>query len=806
MRRPWFVVVVACAIIPVVLAGMMAVMRFQGGRSRLPERGVVVERLAGLGAQVDVICDRRGIPYVRAESETDMWFAQGYVHARDRFFQMELARRAAAGRLAELLGEEALGIDRKMRTWRIAATAKRQVAQLAKAEQEALKAYAAGVNAAVERFGRQIAPEMWLLGMAPELWQPSDSVGVTVVLQLHLSWAMGAELARAVELAHYGRKRAVDLWGWTPHQAETWIPSVEPPAMPRRQEEAITPSMREADPESWGGSNSWAVAGARTATKRPLLANDPHVGVTMPGIWYAISLQSPQVHVAGVSIPGAPGVAIGHTEGVAWGITMLMLDDQDLFVLEMDESGAQEKVGDLWQPLRTVTEEIKVRWRDEPELIKIRMSENGPVVRDTNRTTVALCWAGFKGPSPLRAFLAMDRATSVAEVASAWEGVVGPGLNLVAADVEGHILHQAVGRVPARGRGAGRLPAPGSDRRWCWEDFLPLAANPHRVDPAEGFLVSANHDLFSEGDYPDSGRFAAEFVAPWRVRRIRAALAHRDDWDIAACLRLQSDLGSQSAAAALQMLRPDLKRLGGPTAETLLAWDARMSPTALAPHLYSRLMLELADEIGGDEAERENLDCTPFDPERVLRLLASGLDASWWDDVRTEETEDRGMIVARVLARMDSLQLDQEWGEVHRVHFAHPFLAAPVIGPVLGRAWSRGPFGVGGDDSTVNAHYWNLKKPYQVTAIPSLRFVADVGNWDATVLVLPVGQSGRPWSSHYADQIGLWLSGEGAEMPFTPAAIERAARARLVLKPAAPDRTDGRGTGAPSSPPQPREE
>jgi penicillin amidase len=779
IRRVWFLML-AC-VVGLMLVGVLGLahLRVRAAESRLPERGSYVDTVPGCPARVEILFDGRGIPHVKSDSEAALWFSQGYLHARDRFFQMEMARRLAAGRQAEVFGEVALDSDRKMRILRIAASARRQAAMLTAGERRELEAYAAGVNSAISRFGKWIAPEIWLLGVEPQPWRIEDSLGVGLLMQLDLSWAMGEELQRAMELAHLGRDRAVELWGWSPSQARAWIPPGDGVKHPFRDHEPITAPM------GGVGSNCWALGPERCVSGRPLLANDAHLGVRMPGTFYAIHLNGPQSHVAGASIAGFPGVIIGHTEGVAWGLTLSMLDDQDLFLLSLDDSGGRELVNGRWQPLRTVIENIEVRWQPDPVLVKIRLSVHGPLVREQRDEAIALAWAGLHGPSFLPAILKTDRANTVEEAAAAWEHVISPSMNLLAADTDGHILHQVVGRAPKRARGAGRLPAPGGDSRWGWAGFRPMSANPRRLDPKDGFLASANHDVFGEGNYPERDRFPADFAPPWRYRRIRSALIARTDWTIDSCVDLQGDVVSGRAIAVLKQLRADLEALGGPTAEELMAWDARMTVDSYAALLFSRLMIELGQAIGSDEAARDGLSQTPIGPEEVLLLLAGGLHERWWDDVRTAEEESQRVILNRVLERLDELDHGENWGDVHQVVFEHPMAWIPRVGRLVGRSWNRGPFPAAGDNVTVNATYWSGKSPFAVTTIPALRFIADVGNWDETVLVLPMGESGRPWSSHYSDQIQTWLQVGERRFPFSDEAVEAAAVARLELVPEA---------------------
>ncbi|MBD3855258.1 MAG: penicillin acylase family protein [Acidobacteria bacterium] len=777
IRRVWFILLAITVLLGVVAVLALTHLRMRAASSRLPERGTFTETVVGCPARVEVLLDERGIPHVESASESAMWFSLGYLHARERFFQMELGRRAGAGRLAEIFGESALDNDRKMRTLRLAASARRQSALLSPEERRVLEHYAAGVNAAINRFGKWISPESWLLGVEPEPWQVEDSLTIGLLMQLDLSWAMGEELKRAVELARLGRERAVDLWGWTRTQARAWIPPGEGVSQPRRDYEPITPPM------GGLGSNSWAVSPARSAAGRPLLANDPHLGVQMPGSFFAVHLRGPRTHVAGATIAGIPGVIIGHTEDVAWGLTLAMVDDQDLFSVTLDEAGTRELIDGRWQSLRTVTEDVSVRWQDAPVLLKVRFSRHGPLVREQRGETLALSWTGFQGPSMASAILGMNSARSVEEAGAAWDSVLGPAMNLVAADSNGHILHRVVGWVPDRGLGAGRLPSPGSDSRWAWSGFRRVAAT-SRMDPQVGFVATANHDLFGEGDFPERDRFPGEFAPPWRVRRIRQALAARSDWTVKGFADLQGDVVSGRAIAVLRQLRPEFEEHLGVSAEELMTWDAKMEVGSTATTLFSAFMLELEAAVADDEAQRDGLEWNPLGQERLLRLLAGGLDESWWDDVSIPGSQTRTDILDRVLQDLDRRGPQESWGKVHQVNFDHPLTRLSFVRKLAADSWSRGPFAVAGGNTTINGQYWSERRPFVVNAIPAMRFVADVGNWDDTILVLPVGQSGRPWSRHYSNQISSWLNVEAVRFPFSREAVEAAAAVRIELFPA----------------------
>jgi acyl-homoserine lactone acylase PvdQ len=727
--------------------------------------------LPGLARMATVAFDRRGVGHVRAASAEDAFFVEGYLHARERFFQMEVNRRLVFGRLAEMFGRRALVHDREMRRYGVAELAARHVRECDGASRALLAAYVRGVDAALsERGAGGLAPELLALGTRVEPWREEDSLGLEMVF--YMAYAAAGEESRAELLHALGAKRAVGLWGWSAAQAEAWIPA-------DLAGSAGTPERRETPaPTPGGGSNDWAIAPSRSRSGSPILANDPHLAVSNPSLWYEIELEAPGLHVAGASFAGLPGVLIGHNADLAWGFTYAMLDDADLYRVSLDASGMRERFGGEYLPLATRTETIRIRGGDAEDLT-VKLSRHGPIVRERTGEALALAWTALMGRSSVRPFFLLNTAHSVAEAAAAFATGDPPAFNLVMADRAGHIRWQVVGRVPARGRGAGRLPAPGWDASWEWRGLTPYASNPFAEDPAAGFVATANHDPFAEGDFPRPG-FPGEFAPPWRVRAIRAALAARTDWDVAGCQALQMDDSDGLARALLGRLAPMLERIGTAPARTLLAWDGRMGSTSTPALLWAEFLRELTRRVGGDEAKASGLRGTPLDGSDVLRLLDGQLDAAWWDDVSTPAVETPEQIVAAALAAAARRAGEATWGSRHTVLFAHPLGGIPLLGALL----NRGPFPVPGSPNCVDANsYFARGDDFAVRFLPSLRFVADLADWDRAVLTLPLGQSGHFLSPHAGDQTDDWLAGRAHPMPWSEAAVQAATVARLELRP-----------------------
>lgn len=756
--------VVAGVVFGILLALGAIVFYLLRGSVFVPVPGEV--RVSGLSQAVTVRFDAWGVPHVEATSPRDAYFVQGYLHARERFFQMELSRRAASGRLAELLGEKVVAVDVRFRRWGLPEAVGRQRQMLPPEAEEALAAYASGVNAAILTLPAwRLAPECLLLGCQPEPWRVEDTLGVGLLLQYTLTWAAGEELQRLDELRAFGREKAVNLWGWSEAQAAAWLP----PELPLR------PSRAPAEPPppvfSGVGSNNWAVAASGSATGMPLLANDPHVGVANPATWYEIHLQAPGLAVAGVSVPGAPGVLIGHNQQVAWGLTMVMLDDQDLFRLTLNEQGTHELFGERWLPLVMQRQTLKVRGENSPREVVLKRSIHGPVVREENGQAYALAWTALVSRSPVACFLGLASAASVYEGMEAFATCESPAMNLLLADRHGNIAWQVTGRIPKRGKGAGKLPAPGDDPAWAWQGFEPYQRNPRVVNPPSGFLATANHDPFAEGDFAGEP-LPGEFAPPHRVRTVKKALASRDNWDVEGFLQLQTDVQNLQALELLAALRPFLLKLPQPEARELLTWDGGMRAESREALLWANFLRALVRQVGLDEAKASALPRSPFTAEVLLRLLAGAVDPQWWDDGSTPSVEGPADVIQKALEEAVALSRGKTWGQEHRLTFVHALGEVPL----LGKLFNVGPVGVGGAAPCLNATAYRAQgRDFSVVSLPSMRFVADLRQWDNSRLVLPLGQSGHPLATHAKDQLPLWLAGQAHTMPFTPEAVAREA-------------------------------
>ncbi|HEX2165292.1 MAG TPA: penicillin acylase family protein [Thermoanaerobaculia bacterium] len=792
----------ALAAVVLVLAVALAGAFLWWSRGGLPRRDGEAA-LAGLAAPVVVRWDARAVPYVEAESPEDLAAALGWLHANDRMTQMELGRRLAAGRLSELAGEAAIGVDTRSRRMGFRRGAERLWDEAGAESRRWLAAYARGVNAWLAGRDGDLPPGLLLLGgpgFVPEPWGPVDSLSFVFLMGEDLSfWQGRPEEERFRWLAALGPERTRDLLGGGELHVPEEIAALAASLIRTDADGTLLGAARR-PPDGAPGSNNWAVAGARTRSGAPLVANDPHLGLGVPGTWYQVHLRAPGIEAAGMSLPGVPGIVIGRGRAVAWAFTNVMLDDHDVFFEQVERRpDGREAVrrGEGWLPVEVTRETIRVDGGEAIE-IDVRRTDRGPLLAadpDRGLPPRSLAWTLDEGGDPISAFLALARAGGVAEAAAGIGGYVGPAQNLVLADVHGGLLWTILGRAPDRLRGDGRLPSPGWSPEYGWRGLLPRESTPAIAAPADGLLVTANARVAP----PDPAfPLSADFDTPHRARRIRELLAAGDGWDAAATAALQADVVSLFArdllAAALPALPPGLDGDAAAARDLLAGWDGTMAAADAAGRplpaaaLFPFVELRLRGAVFADEELAYAVDVASAD--RVLWALDGTLDAAWLDDVSTPEPETKGEIVARALAAAWRDAVDR-WGadtarwdyeELHRLTLGHPLSAVPV----LGRFFTRGPFPMPGSGTTVAAFgaRW-VDGELRVAHGPSMRWIADLGAPDASLAVLPAGQSGHPFDPHYDDQTAAWRAGRAFPFPWTEEAIERQAVERLTLRPAA---------------------
>ncbi|HEY67702.1 MAG TPA: penicillin acylase family protein [Thermoflexia bacterium] len=767
-------------------------------------------RAEGLQAEVTIIRDSWGIPHIYASNTHDLFFAQGYVHAQDRFWQMEFWRRIGSGRLAEILGESALDSDRFIRTLGWHRTAARELELLGEEERAVLEAYAEGVNAYIFTHRGRLGLEFTLLGLTgvefePEPWTPFNTITWAKVMAWDLGGNRSDELLRAHIAARLGTPAVAELMPPYPDD----YPVIVPHPLTGATLEAVPEAAFEPFALGEGddlGSNNWVVAGSRTETGMPILANDPHLSIQMPSIWYEIGLHCDPVgpgcpyNVVGASFASTPGVIIGHNDRIAWGVTNLGPDVQDLFIERVNpENPNQYEYQGQWLDMEIVREEIRVAGEEEPVVMFARITRHGPIINDVVGGTeeewsfgwqpLALSWTALQPGTLMKSVLLLDRARNWEEFRDALRYWDVPSQNFVYADVDGNIGYQAPGRIPIRASGDGSMPVPGWTGEYEWVDYIPFDELPRAFNPPEGYIVTANNAVV-EPDYPYF--LSMDWAPGYRARRIVELIEADPSLSLADMQAIQGD----SSPAWAREIMPYLRSLSGDdprlnqALDLLRDWDGRAVRDSAGAALLEAFRVHLVDLTFGDELGEQLLRrARGTAGVALVNLLADG-SSPWFDDVTTSEVETRDEILLRALDEAveeltETLGRNMgrwRWGDLHTATFKNQSLGQSGIAPIEA-LFNRGPVPVDGTIATVNNTGYSLSHPYTVKIVPSYRQIVDLGDFTRSVSMHTTGQSGHPFHPHYNDMIDPWRNIEYHPMLGERADVEASAEGVLVLTP-----------------------
>ena len=773
---------------------------------RRPLRGLQGSyTLAGLSRPVEVIRDQWGVPHIYAQTEDDLFFAQGYAQAQDRLFQMDGNRRLGGGRLSELVGPPGLPTDRIARIFGWVRAGEAQIKGASVESRAAADAFARGVNAFINQGNWPV--EYALLACRPQPWEPLHSALWGAVLAWGLSANWETELGRALLVEKLGPEKTADLTLTYDDSYQTILPSVRVGA---RLLAAMMDAYREAmrylplgyvpgGPNV--GSNNWVVNGQWTRSGRPVLANDPHLAAIFPTLWYENHLVGGRYNVTGFTSPGVPGVIIGHNEHVAWGITNAFPDVMDIFLEQVHpDDPTLVREDDGWVKMTMRREEIKVRGRRQPLVLDVPYTRHGPVVSELipgEHRTFSLQWNAFAPADHLQALLLLARATDWSSFREGLQAWGFPPQNVVYADVAGHIGYMMPGLVPIRPRGEGLVPAPGWDTAYDWQGWIPFAEMPTQYDPIEGYVVTANNRVVGDG-YPHW--LTAEWLPHYRSDRIIELIKMRAPLSLADHAAIQADAVSLFArrfqAVALPLLRaePPATRLAACALTVLSAWDGTMDAQRVEPSLFFALFTcyvesvvtqavgSLSELLLGD-GFLEGFPSNSFyntSVELALRWLEMPA-PGWVGDARALLVPSLTRALALLEATYGPDPACWTWGRLHQVRL-HNHLSRI---PGLGKLWKPITLPMNGDSFTVNqAGMTPYFPPRPIHSIASSRMILDVGAWDNSLSVLPGGQSGHPASAHYQDGITDWHAHRYHPMLFSREKVEAAAARRLTLHPA----------------------
>ncbi|MBI3158337.1 MAG: penicillin acylase family protein [Chloroflexi bacterium] len=798
--------------------------------------------LPGLDGPVDVYRDANGVPHIYASTEHDLFMAQGFVHAQDRFWQMDFQRHTSAGRLSELLGGNTVDTDIFLRTLGWERVSRQELALLDPQTRAVLDAYSEGVNAYMSgRRGAQLGLEYLFLnllnaGYVPPPWEPLNTLTWAKAMAWDLRDNMDTEIDRALLLAMLTPERIAELYPPYPADRPFIVNDLTPfntsggllaaelnPAL----QTALAPALRAARAQSGAldgllgglpdesvGSNSWAVAGSRTASGLPLLANDPHLDANIPHIWYQVGLhcrpKGPDcaVDMVGFSFPGVPAIILGHNDRIAWGFTNVGPDVMDLFIEKINpDNPYQYEFQGEWVDMNVVTETILVAG-GEPVEVEVRETHHGVLINDLygldtfhedtpldlpENYGLALAWTALQPTETWRAVFAFTRAQNFEEFREAARLFAVPAQNLLYADVEGNIGYQMPGLIPVRGGGAdGRYPVPGWTGEYDWEGFIPFEELPWAYNPPEGYIVTANNAVVDEAAY--GYPIADTWAYGSRAQRIEdLILTAGRPIDVVYLQEMQGDtfsLNAERFTPVLLGVALENEHLESVRAQALANWDYRFDQDSAGAALYAAFWKHLLLETFIDNLPE---GFAPGGGDRwstvVGNILADETNF-WWDDRGTPEAETRDQIFNRAFAAAvaeleDRLGKDPArwaWGSLHTIAFKHQVMDSF---PLINSLFNAGPFAVSGGTDLVNATNWNTGNDHFGVSgsSPSFRAVYDLSELTNSWFAHPTGQSGHPGHPHYIDLAPLWASLQYLPLQWDLSTIQGVSEGHLQLVP-----------------------
>ena len=730
-------------------------------------------KLRGLEKPVTVIRDEWGIPHIYAETQADLFFAQGFVAAQDRLWQMDLWRRVGEGRLAEVVGKGAVERDRFARLLRYRGDMEAEWKSYAPDARPIIESFVAGVNAWIAETGDRLPIEFRLAGYRPEAWTPE--VCLTRMAGYVMTRNAPMEVLRA-QLAHQYGVKFVDEWIEADPPRRLEIPpgldlaGIEPRILAAANAAGGPVSFNPSD-----GSNNWVVDGSMTASGKPLLANDPHRTIALPSLRYLVHLVGPGWNVIGAGEPTLPGVAAGHNERVAFGFTIVGIDQQDIYVEELNPANPNEyRYRGRWEKMRIEREQIRVKGEAQPREVELKFTIHGPVIHEEagRHRAYALRWVGSEpGTAGYLASLTLNRVRNWPEFLKAMERWKVPSENLIYADVEGNIGWVAAGLTPIRRNWSGMIPVPGASGEYEWEGFLPVSELPQSFNPARHYIATANNNILPQGYTKQLGY---EWANPIRYQRIDEVLRRPGvKYTVADFERLQHDEMSLPARQLIEVLKaariedPELQ----PYLRLLREWDGQLGRDSGAAALFEIWLTRLPEAVFRRRvsAEQWSQIASRLPIERVIAALKGGQEtAAIAQSLTTAVSEARRRLG-------DDVSL-WRWGRLHRAPFNHPLANDEARRELL----NLPDIERGGDGNTVNN---TSGANFRQTHGASFREILDVSDWDRSVATNAPGQSGQPGSRHYDDLLKLWARGQYFPLLYSRQRVEASAKQRLLLQP-----------------------
>ena len=777
-------------------------------------------QLQGLHEPVEVLTDQYGVPHIYAHNEDDLYFAQGYMHAQERLWQMEINRRVGSGRLAELFGSIAVETDRFCRRLGMHRASIEEEKRLPARSRRVLEAYAQGVNTFLKNNMHRLPVEFTLLGFKPDPWSPVDTIQWSKMMGWNLGGNWETELTRARIVSKIGPERAAQLESGYDAQHPLIVPSgIAYQGINLGLLEQYDQLNELSGFGMLGGSNNWVVDGTMTETGAPILCNDPHLGQAAPSIWYECHLISGDIDVIGASFPGSPGIVIGHNKHIAWGVTNAVSDVQDLYIEKFNpQNPHQYEFQGKWENATVVREEIRVKGQKEPVIEEVLITRHGPILtsmaehkNDTSQNgtgtaqqlSLALRWVGLEQCNIISSIQKINHATNWEEFREALRDWDVPPQNMIYADKQGNIGYVMAGAIPIRAKGQALLPSPGWTGEYEWTGLIPFDELPQSYNPEQHFIVTANNRVVDDS-YPYY--ITNEWLNGYRAQRITNLLTSKKKLTPEDMARIQAD---QYALPAVEIV-PHMLTIPTTTAlekvaqDTLRTWDFVLAPKSAAAAIYTTFLrrlefLVLSAALGDDETllqvymgkgsnilASSNGYASRSKP-LIIRML-NARDDTWF---ATSVIANGPALWEEALSRAFSATVEElretlgedvtqwQYGAIHTMTYNHTLGSVKLLAPFF----NRGPFPVGGDIDTVNMGASLPSDPKTVITVPSYRQIVTLANLNNSLSGHAPGQSGHPASKHYDDFIQMWREVAHHPMLVEHSRIEAKAQGMLHMVP-----------------------
>ncbi|WP_409367142.1 penicillin acylase family protein [Lysinibacillus sp. 38-6] len=718
-----------------------------------------------LDKDVTVTRDDKGVPHIFAETDADLYRAQGFVQAQDRLFQMDLARRQASGRLSEIIGEATINTDKHFRTFSLRNAAEKSLAAYDADSKQVLEWFAEGVNAFIDqaKSTNTLSYEFALLGYEPEQWTIVDSLTIGKYMAYDLGGNWNTLAFRHWALQNFDEEKAKELFITYPENASSIIE-----ANKNNPVSVAGQFNTELLPNEFNGSNNWVVSGDKTKSGKPILADDPHLGLSTPSIWYQMHLQSPEQNVSGVIFAGIPGIILGHNEEIAWGVTNVGPDVQDLYIeIPNPDNPTQFRYDGEWEQAEVRKEPIKVKDAETVDF-EVIVTKHGPIMTDLvfketePSAEFSMQWTALQPTTELRAVLGFNKSKSWDDFERALEDFKAPAQNFVFASKDGTIAYKANGQIPLRKQGDGQLPVPGDSSDYGWEGFIPWDELPTVVNPEEGFIATANNEVIG-AEYP---YHITDFWAqPYRFERIKEVLEANDSLTVEDMMNLQMDQHNLYAREFLPDLLTSIKSMDkdkkySEVIALLEDWNMVDAKELGAPLVFHTLMLQLQEVLFKEQMPEDmyNMMYGKFNiTDQLLRKTYAGETSIWMDeqggvDAAVYKAFER--TVAQIQDQFGKTVSKWQWGDFHQLTFDHSLGSAS---PILAAYFNAKKVPIGGSKVTVQAADNDLAG--NVNHGASWRFVADVGDLSSAYHIVGPGQSGHVKSDWYQDQVMDWANG-----------------------------------------------